>query len=279
MRGALLASALLVSWWPWVAVGKRARVDVDAAPCDAFGLEDEHGPFTSEAHAHGKHQILYAASGTMTLSAGGRCWTLPPERAAWIAAGTSHVAASATGIALRTVYLAPGLAPAIGADATVFAVTPLAREMILHAMRWGPADAAANDPTRTSFFRALAGLAAEWVKAERPFYLPEAKTPELARAMEWTGEHLEDATVEGAARAARVSVRTLSRRFEEEAQTSFRSYLQAARMMRAMELLAAPRASVTAVAFAVGFRSLGAFTTAFTERCGETPSEYRARVA
>lgn len=264
-------------------VGKRARVDVDAAPSEAFGLADTLGPFTSEPHAHAKHQILYAARGTMTLSAAGRRWTLPPERAAWIAAGTSHVAASATGVELRTVYLAPSLAPAWATEATVFAVTPLAREMILHAMRWGPTDATPeatpSEATRTSFFRALAGLAREWAQAERPYYLPEAKTPELGRAMEWTRAHLEDATVEGAAAAAHVSVRTLSRRFEDEAQTSFRSYLQAARMMRAMELLAAPRASVTEVAFAVGFRSLGAFTTAFTERCGETPSDYRARVA
>ena len=56
------------------------------------------------------------------------------------------------------------------------------------------------------------------------------------------------------------------------------SRARAARMMRAMELLAEPRASVSATAYAVGFASLGAFTTAFTERCGETPSAYRARI-
>jgi AraC-like DNA-binding protein len=49
-------------------------------------------------------------------------------------------------------------------------------------------------------------------------------------------------------------------------------------MMRAMELLAKPRASVSATAYAVGFQSASAFATAFTERCGETPSEYRARI-
>jgi AraC-like DNA-binding protein len=48
--------------------------------------------------------------------------------------------------------------------------------------------------------------------------------------------------------------------------------------MRAMERLSKPGASVTTVAYEVGFQSLGAFTTAFTERCGETPSAYRSRV-
>ncbi len=38
-----------------------------------------------------------------------------------------------------------------------------------------------------------------------------------------------------------------------------------------------PAASISATAYAVGFQSIGAFTTAFRERCDETPSEYRAR--
>src|SRR5262249_9533690 len=157
-----------------------------------------------------------------------------------------------------------------------FAVVPLAREMILHAMRWGPR--AHVDPTRRAFFRALAGLACEWAAEEKPYYLPDAKTPELAAAMAWTRDHLLDATAPRAAKASHVSVRTLSRRFEDETQLTFREYLQAARMVRAMELLAAPRASVSQTAFDVGFRSVGAFTTAFRERCGETPTDYRARV-
>jgi len=161
----------------------------------------------------------------------------------------------------------------------VFAVRPLAREVILEAMRWGPGRRRATaDATRDAFSRAFAALAAEWMADERPYHLPEAKSGRLARAMDWTTANLADATVEGAAAAAHVSVRTLSRRFEKEAGMPFRTYLQSARMLRAMELLAAPRASISATAFAVGFQSLGAFTTAFHERCAETPSEYRARV-
>lgn len=253
-----------------------ALVDVDRVSDEAFAIAEERPAFSGGEHAHDKHQLLYAASGTLRLVAGGRRWTLPPQRAAWIAAGTPHEASSTTGVSLRSIYFARGLVNAFPEPCRVFAVTPLAREMILHAIRWGPGGAA--EPTRLAFFHALAGLCAEWLLAERPFYLPEGKTAELRRAMEWACEHLVDATVEGAAKAAGVSVRTLSRRFEEEAATTFRAYLQGARMMRAMELLVLPGAQVTGVAFDVGFQSVGAFTTAFSERCGETPSEYRARV-
>jgi AraC-like DNA-binding protein len=269
-------------------MARPPRVDVDRVRDEAFGLHEDHPPFVSEWHAHAKHQILYAAGGVMTLNVTGRTWTLPPLRAAWIPAGERHRASSVTGVELRTVYLDPRLAPAACAETRVFAVVPLAREMILHAMRWGPScpvptktwgPSGGGDPTRHAFFLALAGLVREWAADEKPYYLPEAKTPELAAAMAWTREHLVDATVPRAAKASHVSVRTLSRRFEEEARVTFRDYLQAARMVRAMELLAAPRASISQTAFDVGFRSAAAFTTAFRERCGETPTEYRARLS
>jgi AraC-like DNA-binding protein len=264
------------------------EVEVDAVATLAFAIADEHEPFRSAWHAHGKHQLLYAARGTMVLRIEDRHWILPPQRAAWISAGTSHQAESKTGIALRTVYFAPRVftsmfrsstAPSLPLDGCrVFAVKPLAREMILHAMRWGPEAAVSQDPTRHAFFCALAALAVEWIAEEKAYYLPEPKTRELARAMNYIGDHLAEATVEGAAAAAHVSVRTLARRFEDETGVSFRSYVQSARMMRALELLCEPRTSVSATAFAVGFRSVGAFTSAFREWSGETPTEYRARL-
>ena len=71
-------------------------VDVDAVPDEAFAIAEDLDPFTSEEHQHDKHQLLYAASGSMTLSTKGERWLLPPQRAAWISAGTSHVVASTT---------------------------------------------------------------------------------------------------------------------------------------------------------------------------------------
>jgi len=50
-------------------------------------------------------------------------------------------------------------------------------------------------------------------------------------------------------------------------------------MLRAMALLAAPGQSVQETSTAVGFDSLSAFTRAFTQFCGETPSTYRKGLA
>jgi AraC-like DNA-binding protein len=66
--------------------------------------------------------------------------------------------------------------------------------------------------------------------------------------------------------------------FQETLGLPWRTYLLHARMLRAMALLAAPGQSVQETSMTVGFDSLSAFTRAFTQFCGETPSTYRKRV-
>jgi AraC-like DNA-binding protein len=54
-------------------------------------------------------------------------------------------------------------------------------------------------------------------------------------------------------------------------------YRTRARMDYAKELLATTQGSVTHVCFAVGFSSVGSFSTLFARRYGEPPSAYRRR--
>jgi AraC-like DNA-binding protein len=55
-------------------------------------------------------------------------------------------------------------------------------------------------------------------------------------------------------------------------------YLTSRRIEKARDLLAAGELSVTEVCFAVGFQSLGSFSTLFQRHAGHPPSAYRARV-
>jgi AraC-like DNA-binding protein len=54
-------------------------------------------------------------------------------------------------------------------------------------------------------------------------------------------------------------------------------YLQRRRVERAKELLRNTRLTVTEVSLAVGFRSLGSFSTAFRQLVGESPLAYARR--
>ena len=69
----------------------------------------------------------------------------------------------------------------------------------------------------------------------------------------------------------------LSRRFRAAFGESPYSYLMTRRVERAMALLRRGDLAVTEICFAVGYGSVGTFTTRFTELVGQPPTAYRAR--
>lgn len=81
--------------------------------------------------------------------------------------------------------------------------------------------------------------------------------------------------VEALARGVHMSSGHLSREFKAAYGESPYSYLMTRRIERAMTMLRRSDMSVTDVCFAVGFSSLGTFSTRFTELVGVSPSAYR----
>lgn len=81
--------------------------------------------------------------------------------------------------------------------------------------------------------------------------------------------------VESIARGVGMSAGHFSRRFRDEYREPPYSYLMTRRVERAMALLRGGNRSVTDVCFAVGFSSLGTFSTRFSELVGMPPSVYR----
>jgi AraC-like DNA-binding protein len=95
-----------------------------------------------------------------------------------------------------------------------------------------------------------------------------------AHVREWIRESPEADEV---ARALGLSTRTLQRRLGE-AGTSFRDVVLAVKIDVAKELLERPNLSIAEVASAVGFSRVPAFSRAFSQRTGLTPSAYRAQL-
>jgi len=79
------------------------------------------------------------------------------------------------------------------------------------------------------------------------------------------------------ARAALMSTGHFARSFRAAYGETPYSYLMTRRIERAKALLRRGDLPVTEVCFAVGFTSLGSFSSRFSELVGESPSSYRAR--
>lgn len=88
-------------------------------------------------------------------------------------------------------------------------------------------------------------------------------------------DYAEPLDVEALARGINVSAGHLSREFRAAYGESPYSYLMTRRIERAMTLLRRGDLSVTEVCYAVGYSSLGTFTTRFTELVGVSPGRYR----
>ena len=89
--------------------------------------------------------------------------------------------------------------------------------------------------------------------------------------------YFERLSVADMAAAARLSPAHFSRRFKETFGESPHQYLLTRRLERAAALLRTTDWTVASVCFAVGWESVGSFTTSFRRIFGETPQGYRAK--
>ena len=83
-------------------------------------------------------------------------------------------------------------------------------------------------------------------------------------------------TVDRLAKLAGLSTYYFIRAFRAHAGQTPHQYLRACRIERARELLVTTPLPVTDICDAVGFQSLGSFSSLFRKLTGETPAAYRA---
>jgi AraC-like DNA-binding protein len=249
---------------------------IDSSLLEAFAYLDSDRNIRYDWHAHERHQLMYAFSGTLRLEAENGIYLLPPQRAAWIPAGVRH-RTTLHNVLSGSIFFAPSLVRHGQASVRIISAAPIVREMVQYALRWPPGRNP-GDLLADSFFKTLGLLCVEWIKEEVPFRLPVAKSRQITAAMEYTLKKLESATLEGAAGVAALSPRQFRRRFLAESGIVWRQFHHQAQMLRAMELLVSPQATVTNVAYEIGFNSLSAFAKSFTRFTGQSPNVFRRSI-
>src|SRR5262249_50371571 len=143
-------------------------------------------------------------------------WLLPPQRAAWVAAGVPLRLSAERPGTTSSVLFAESAIPRPAFASRVFAVSTLAREMLSYAVRWG-SERDEHDPNADTFSRALAAVCTELAAYPDACWLPRGRSAELSQALDYTLAHLIDKpTFAEVAGAVHVSERTLARRFAAE---------------------------------------------------------------
>ena len=235
-------------------------------------LAYEYPPaFQVPEHAHGADQVIYATRGVMEVSAGQSFWLIPPQFAIWIPAETMHRLRMPAAVSMRTLYLRRGLAPKLSATCAVLHVSPLLRELIVEAVRTGKLR------TRNGIHCALRDLIVSQLECASavPISLTLPKDPRaLAVAQALIAGQAHNPSLDSLCAAAGASVRTIERVFRSEVGTDFATWRRQARLMKAVELLAAGYL-VKQAAFATGYRQPSAFVEMFRRTFGATPRHGR----
>jgi AraC-like DNA-binding protein len=227
-----------------------------------------------DTHMHREAQLVYAARGTMQVTTPKGRWLVPPDRAVWVPARLEHSIDVLADIDVRTLYfdlawLAREQRSASLEAEFVVRVSPLLHQAIL-ALFDGR-----NNPDRTGLLVRLAVF--ELHRAEdSATFIPLPHEPRCRRAADIvlgdpTGAH----EIETLAREVGTSARTLSRLFSSETQLSFKSWCQRARIAAAIERLSMEgTVSVKQLASELGYASVPAFSHAFRQVTGKTPTEF-----
>jgi AraC-like DNA-binding protein len=116
------------------------------------------------------------------------------------------------------------------------------------------------------------------VARHRVHRAPDDVLPHLRRARDHVDRHYaEPLDLESLAAVAALSKWHFHRLFRSTYGLSPAAYVTQRRVERAQDLLRATNLTVTEVCHAVGFSSLGSFSSRFRELVGETPSEFQRR--
>jgi AraC-like DNA-binding protein/quercetin dioxygenase-like cupin family protein len=224
-----------------------------------------------DPHMHRESQFVYAATGTMQVTTPKGRWLVPPDRAVWVPARLGHAIDVLADIEMRTLYFDLAWLKREGhskklAKEFVVRVSPLLHQTILALFD------DRNEPERTALLVRLAMLELERAEDSATF-IPVPQEPRCRRAADIVlGDPTADHEIETLARAVGTSARTLSRLFSSETQLSFKSWCQRARIAAAIE-----NVSVKQLASDLGYASVPAFSHAFRQVTGKTPTEFAAK--
>ncbi|MYW67036.1 helix-turn-helix domain-containing protein [Streptomyces sp. SID8379] len=221
-------------------------------------------------HHHRRAQLIYGTTGAISVSTGHGVWVVPATRGAWIPAGLEHAMTCAGAVAMRTLYLATRAAERMPAVPTVVSVSPLLRELIDEATRL-PVDYDLDGRDGVLMELLLHELAPHPVPA---LHLPTPDDSGLAALCAAIRQCPQERwTTQRAAAHAHLSARSLQRRFTAATGMSLARWVQQARLVHAVTLLARGT-PVTAVSGAVGYATPSAFTAMFHRALGTPPTTY-----
>lgn len=246
-------------------------IDYQNVPRPVAALADEYPPnYVDPPHSHLRAQLVYAATGVISVITQSGSFMVPPQRAVWVPAGMEHEAHCRGHVSVRTLYIDTSARPDLPRACRVIEVSTLLRELIIEATHI-PIEYDENGRDGRVMELILDEITAT---PAAPLHIPMPQNPRLLQACRAIlANPANNDTLDEWAATAAMGRRTFTRMFRKETGMSFALWRQHVRLMEALSRLATGQ-RVTTVALDVGYNSPSAFTAMFRRTFGMAPSQY-----
>lgn len=223
-------------------------------------------------HHHSRAQLLYASSGVMTVTTDKGIWVVPPLRAVWIPALTQHQIEVSGNLSMRTLYIDPTYYSGPSEECCVIAVSPLLKELILHAVGMPRLYPLKGQEER--LLAVVLDQISNMSTAPLELQIPvDSRLKKIYKRL--SNNPGDNRTLEDWGRLVGATDRTLARHFRLETGMSFGQWRQQIKILEALRLLG-KKIPVTTVALDLGYDSPSAFISMFKKALGKTPGQYFA---
>lgn len=228
-----------------------------------------------ERHTHPRGQFAYASTGALRMFTDLGNWVVPPQRAIWVPGGMPHEMHMRGDVVMLNTYLDDQAAERAGLQGRcqVFEVSPLLRHLLEAALAIGPSPASAVRQ------HCILTLLIDEIGAmpELPLSAPLPAEPRLAQACQrFLDAPAQTVSLDEMADWSNMSRRTFTRHFHDCTGMTFVAWRQQVCLLEATARLS-HGASITQVAFELGFSSSSAFTSVFRRNLGDSPARYLAK--
>ena len=239
-------------------------------------------------HHHPWGQLALSATGVVRLTVEHGTYIVPPSRALWIPPGVDHAVTVVEDADLLTLYVhqprgragpqVPRPLEAAWRRCRVLEVSDLLRALVLELDPMPDGAAAPPAPAALARERRLSALVQDELRRARPVPLgvdlpADKRLRALCEAV--LDAPTRHATLDGWARDAGASARTVARLFRSELGTSFTHWRQQVLLARAVTL-AARKLPMARIAAELGYASPSAFTAMVRRSVGAPPSRFLA---
>jgi AraC-like DNA-binding protein/quercetin dioxygenase-like cupin family protein len=239
-----------------------------------------------QPHSHAWAQVAISITGVARITAGHNTYLVPSGRAVWIPPAIEHVVTVVEAAELRTLYIhqaphapGPGVPASLSApwrQCRVLEVSSLLRELVLQMDIEMDGSTTPPTPGLLARERRLGELALDELRRAAPVKLGiELPHDKRLRALceavlDAPARH---ATLQGWAREAGASERTVARLFRQELGTTFAAWREQVLLAKALAMAARKR-PIAHMAAELGYASASAFTAMVRRSVGQPPRRF-----